>query len=562
MRSLVLLLRALVTCTVSLICRQVAENLGADGEHPHSDEPGFRNILRRASAPAILVSSGQTAAPSTSSRAKKSVAFGLRYSIVIGSETFSEGRRLSDVEAQKKADAIQHWWAERQRLGYDAYNGDESPSPSPELPVRRPRSTSLAEMHGEGGQGDGLEVPGDLPSGRRRSRANFSAADICEDSASSFPPEGDFQMDGISRNDAPNLLQDFNLQVMPKPKPVVQSVEEFLAAAGATAYIVRDTVRDDLHEFNVALCRRASALLNDVGNAVKDAISAPRPDWKKGVRLVSDGASDGSSTDDMEYGLPSTHTINTVCMWLYIFYFYASSTSHGDGISVYWNTWRSPALQMMFCAILIWCTFIMYGRLYLGMHSPIDVVVGFGISMVLLHVYAAVDDFIDAWMTATTAFVPAYQLAFAVVLCWTYPQGLQRTPSYNYAVYFTGVCLGVVTGVWRCPHHHSVAAAEAIKAVRGPLASTGFMLFVGRRFLVGLVVVLALRAASKEILKLLVPRVFQILGIPCSDHEAKPKEEKDPVGFNVLTPTRLLNYAVVGWTVVEPCFDLFEWLRI
>ncbi|CAE7842672.1 unnamed protein product [Symbiodinium sp. KB8] len=249
MRSLALLLRALVTCTVSLICRQVAENLGADGEHPpHSDEPGFRNILRRASAPAILVSSGQTAAPSTSSRAKKSVAFGLRYSIVIGSETFSEGRRLSDVEAQKKADAIQHWWAERQRLGYDAYNGDESPSPSPELPVRRPRSMSLAEMHGEGGEGDGLEVPGDLPSGRRRSRANFSAADICEDSASSFPPEGDFQMDGISRNDAPNLLQDFNLQVMPKPKPVVQSVEEFLAAdplVSLSDFLAQDDERPD-----------------------------------------------------------------------------------------------------------------------------------------------------------------------------------------------------------------------------------------------------------------------------------------------------------------------------
>jgi len=212
---------------------EVADNLGVDGETPsHSDEPGFRNILRRASAPAILESSGQIAAPSKSSRTKKSVAFGLRYSIVIGGETFSEGRRLSDVEAQKKADAIQLWWAERQRLGYDAYNGDESPSPSPELPVRRPRSMSLsAEMRGdEGDADDGLvEVPTDLPSGRRRSRANFSAADI-EDSAASFPPEGDFQMDEISRNDAPNLLQDFNLQVMPKPKPVVQSVDEFLAA--------------------------------------------------------------------------------------------------------------------------------------------------------------------------------------------------------------------------------------------------------------------------------------------------------------------------------------------
>eukprot|EP00439_Symbiodinium_sp_Y106_P053420 s1288_g7.t1 len=193
---------------------EVADNLGVDGETPsHSDEPGFRNILRRASAPAILESSGQIAAPSN--------------------------------PAQKKADAIQLWWAERQRLGYDAYNGDESPSPSPELPVRRPRSMSLsAEMRGdEGDADDGLvEVPTDLPSGRRRSRANFSAADIEErarfpgeegtavDSAASFPPEGDFQMDEISRNDAPNLLQDFNLQVMPKPKPVVQSVDEFLAA--------------------------------------------------------------------------------------------------------------------------------------------------------------------------------------------------------------------------------------------------------------------------------------------------------------------------------------------
>ena len=38
---------------------------------------------------------------------------------------------------------------------------------------------------------------------------------------------------------------------------------------------------------------------------MKDAISAPRPDWKKGVRLVCDGAGDGAQTDEMEYGLPS-----------------------------------------------------------------------------------------------------------------------------------------------------------------------------------------------------------------------------------------------------------------
>jgi len=301
-----------------------------------------------------------------------------------------------------------------------------------------------------------------------------------------------------------------------------------------------------------------------VGNAVKDAVSAPRPDWNKGVRLVSDGGSDGASTDDMEYGLPSTHTLNTLCMWLYIFYFYSSSTSHGDGFSVYVDTLRSFDMQLRLLVILAWCLFIMHGRLYLGMHSPIDVAAGVCLAMVLLHLYAAVDDFVDAWMTATTAFVPAYQLLFATLLCWTYPAGLQKTPSYNYAVYFTGVCLGVVTGVWRCPHHHSAAAAEYIKEARGPVGSAAFLLFVGRRFVIGLPLALLLRAVSKEILKLAVPLAFRLAGIPCAEPETKQTADSQKIakGYDVLTPVRLLNYAVVGWTVVEPCFDLFEWLQI
>ncbi|CAJ1361096.1 unnamed protein product [Effrenium voratum] len=75
----------------------------------------------------------------------------------------------------------------------------------------------------------------------------------------------------------------------------------------------------------------------------------------------------------MEYGLPSTHTINTLCIWSYILYFYSSSTSFGDGMSVYWNIARSPWLCMLFGLNIIWCLFIMWGRVYLGMHSPVDI---------------------------------------------------------------------------------------------------------------------------------------------------------------------------------------------
>ncbi|CAK9068128.1 unnamed protein product [Durusdinium trenchii] len=279
------------------------------------------------------------------------------------------------------------------------------------------------------------------------------------------------------------------------------------------------------------LARQATSFMATciyVGNAVKDAISAPRPDWSKGVRLVRDGAGDGSQTDEMEYGLPSTHTINTLCMWSYVFYYYSSSSSYGDGFSVYLRTLRSPWLLLLFILNITWCLFMMHGRVYLGMHSPIDIVAGLVLAVLLLHVYIQIDDFIDAWMTATTAFVPAYQLAFASVLCWTYPRGLQKTPSYNYAVYFTGVCLGVVTGVWRCPHHHSVEAAARLREVRGPFPSVSFFVFGGRRFLLGLVLVLLLRAVTKEVLKILVPAVLRLLSIPHSDHEAQEKAKKEP----------------------------------
>jgi hypothetical protein len=53
-----------------------------------------------------------------------------------------------------------------------------------------------------------------------------------------------------------------------------------------------------------------------VGNALKDTICSPRPNWKKGVihRTAEDG--------DGEYGIPSTHTINIICLCAYFFHHY------------------------------------------------------------------------------------------------------------------------------------------------------------------------------------------------------------------------------------------------
>jgi hypothetical protein len=222
-------------------------------------------------------------------------------------------------------------------------------------------------------------------------------------------------------------------------------------------------------------------------------------------------------------------------------------------------------------------SFVIWGRLYLGMHSPIDVVTGYAFAVVLLMFYIPVEDFFEAWMTGS-AVIPYFQTCFAVVLCWTYPKPLRPTPSYNYAVYFTAVCWGLVIGIWRRPDFHSLAAASAMVERRGSLLSWTCIQFVGVRFVVGVVLVLVLRAIAKEVAKVVIPLLFKLCRIPYSDYDqfydelaakeggkldyTRTRTWPEPPGYNVLTGVRFLTYGVVGWAVSEGAYQVFAWLGI
>lgn len=318
------------------------------------------------------------------------------------------------------------------------------------------------------------------------------------------------------------------------------------------------------------------AMCTYVAGALKDLICAPRPDWKRGVVLVGHSEGDETSNAHEEYGFPSSHTINTICMLVFCGYFYSFSLKM-FGLSLFASLDSSTDFKLCVVAGICWTAFIIHGRIYLGMHSPVDVVGGVAVAAVLMLVFLPVELYLDAWITSSSYSVPAYATVFAILLCWTYPVSLRPTPSFDYAVYFTGVGLGVIIGVWRCPQFHNEQAQDFLEKTRGPVLSIGFWLFALRRFFLGLILVLALRALSKEILKLVVPFVMDLLAIPHSDHDkfyalkqdhcstATPETDVPPckpVGYNVLTPIRLLNYAVVGWASTEAAFELFERLRI
>jgi len=328
-----------------------------------------------------------------------------------------------------------------------------------------------------------------------------------------------------------------------------------------------------------------------VGNALKDTICSPRPDWTKGVKHRT--AEDG----DTEYGIPSTHTINTIAMYAYLFHhinYYGVDgvTRHPQGRYLYENMDDFKLIALLGMTIA-WCSIVAYSRLYLGMHSPIDVISGVVVAGSLVVFWVSCEDFLDAWMTQGWN-VPLLQFLFNVALVFAYPKPEKKTPSYTFVVYFLGTSTGVSAGVWASyERFHSPAGVARAHAARGSLFTTAGILWSVRRFLVGIVIVLACRQIANVLAKFLLPRIAAALGIEASDHDAIRNQERaragtakksddnsgssdgskstssDPLpplpeikGYNSNTGVRVLTYTAVGWAVTLLCPHAFDYLAI
>ncbi|KAI3474503.1 hypothetical protein Pfo_029413 [Paulownia fortunei] len=142
------------------------------------------------------------------------------------------------------------------------------------------------------------------------------------------------------------------------------------------------------------------------GNCIKDVVSAPRPSSPP-VRIVT--ATKDEEENAMEYGLHSSHTLNTVFL--------------------------SGLLHNIFNGFLflVYCL-LSSRRIYLGMHSLIDVIGGLALGLGILAIY--------------------------FLLLFAYPTPELPTPSFEYHTAFNGVALGVVTGIhqtFQQFHHENVA---------------------------------------------------------------------------------------------------------
>ncbi|KAL6986958.1 hypothetical protein U1Q18_012718 [Sarracenia purpurea var. burkii] len=307
------------------------------------------------------------------------------------------------------------------------------------------------------------------------------------------------------------------------------------------------------------------AFCDYLGNCMKDVVSAPRPSCPP-VRRVT--ATNDEKENAMEYGLPSSHTLNTVCLSGYLLYYVMKYNQRID----------APMQFMGFALVCLFVGLIGLGRIYLGMHSLVDIICGlaFGLAILAfwLMVHEPLDNFIVSGPNATS-----FWAALSFLLLFAYPTPELPTPSFEYHTAFNGVALGIVTGIQQTYHqfHHDNVPHLFTPQLTIPA-------FVGR-ILVGIPTILLMKFCSKALAKWSLPIVANTLGIPikstsyipalAASNSGKKTDETRQSGylqkllffssqasFDVDTGIRLLQYAGLAWSTVDLAPSLFSHLSL
>ncbi|XVF07432.1 hypothetical protein REPUB_Repub06bG0138400 [Reevesia pubescens] len=307
------------------------------------------------------------------------------------------------------------------------------------------------------------------------------------------------------------------------------------------------------------------AFCDYLGNCIKDVVSAPRPRCPP-VRRIT--ATKDEEDNALEYGLPSSHTLNTVCLSGFLVYYGLSYTQSEDAC-------------VKLAAVTLACLFvglIGFGRIYLGMHSLIDIIGGLAIGLVILAMWLAVHEYVDGFIVSGQN-VTFFWAALSFLLLFAYPTPELSTPSFEFHTAFDGVAFGIVAGIQQAYHqfHHEAVPRIFTSQLTIPA-------FLGR-MLVGIPTILIVKFCSKALAKWIIPVVSNTLGIPIkstsyipllngSATEKKSSEIKQSSYihkllffcrqdvFDVDTGIRFLQYAGLAWSVVDLVPSLFSYLRL
>ncbi|XP_051942485.1 sphingosine-1-phosphate phosphatase 1-like isoform X1 [Hippocampus zosterae] len=244
---------------------------------------------------------------------------------------------------------------------------------------------------------------------------------------------------------------------------------------------------------------------------------------------------------DCEYGMPSTHAMSGTAIPFALFFL-----TRGR-----WQYSLSLGLALAVC----WCLLVCVSRIYMGMHSLLDVMAGVLYSalilLFLLPALDAVDEFVltGAYAPAAAAALPAGLglLSFALD-GWS----TSRADTAQILGSGAGVALGSrvnrLLGLLPDPPPERLPLAPPPLAAAGPAAAAAAL-----RWGAGVLVLVATRALMKA---LVAPALRRVWAVP--EREVRRARR----GARLELPYRYVVYAAVGFNVLFLAPLLFRFLRL
>ncbi|XP_053612604.1 sphingosine-1-phosphate phosphatase 1-like [Plodia interpunctella] len=212
-----------------------------------------------------------------------------------------------------------------------------------------------------------------------------------------------------------------------------------------------------------------------IGQGFKDIIRWPRPGYPV-KKLQTKWA--------IEYGMPSTHAMVGVSIPFSVLLY----TMDRYQYPVHWGLFIATA----------WCTLICISRIYLGMHSVLDIAAGLLLSTALLVVLIPTVDWLDGVLLASN-YSPILVLAVSILVIVFHPNADKWTPTRGDTTMIVSVCAGILAGSWTNYQTGNMAPSEASPPYEIIWPSVEMIGCTILRTILGFCGVLATRAFGKSI---------------------------------------------------------------
>ncbi|XP_060919516.1 sphingosine-1-phosphate phosphatase 1 [Labrus mixtus] len=268
-----------------------------------------------------------------------------------------------------------------------------------------------------------------------------------------------------------------------------------------------------------------------LGQCTKDVIGWSRPASPPVVKV--------EMFYNSEYSMPSTHAMSGTAIPFSLFF-------------LTYGRWEY-SFSLGFSLALCWCLLVCVSRIYMGMHSVLDVIVGFLYSVLILLSFLPALDMIDGF-NLTYRYAPLIIIALHLGLgLFSFTLDTWSTSRGD-----TAQILGTGAGVALAGHiNHLLGLMPdptpdqlpfTMPALSPSLVGAALL-----RIFLGVLVLIATRALMKAIT---IPLVCRLFRVPCDD------VRKARQHMEVELPYRYIVYGAVGFNVLFLVPLLFSYMQL